>query len=195
MSDPSSSVAREAGRPDGPAYWYPGAPAAPSGHPEVTPTAPAYRGGMDAQAVSTELTRRLRELGIGHTVEIVHGSQADGVVVRSPYAEPVTVVEDQGRFALVARGADGGAKVIDTEIAAEAPVELLSLYLAFHTLWAMKRTVDAQGAPAVARRMPNLLTDQQLVIAFIAGSIASTDEAIRAYASGLMGTAANMLRS
>jgi hypothetical protein len=195
MSDPSSSVAREAGRPDGPAYWYPGAPATPSGAPEVASGAATFRGGMDAQAVSTELGRRLGSLGIGHSVEVVRGSNADGVTVRSPYAEPVTVVEDQGRFALVARGADGAAKVIDTEIAAEAPIELLSLYLAFHTLWAMKRTVDAQGAAAVTRRMPNLLTDQQLVIAFIAGSISSADEAVRAYASGLMGTAANMLRS
>jgi len=194
MSDPSNSVARDAGRPDGPAYWYPGAPATASGHPEVASAAAAYRGGMDAQAVSNELKQRLTSLGIGHSVEIVHGANADGVIVRSPYAEPVTVVEDQGRFALVARGADGTAKVIDTEIAAEAPVELLSLYLAFHTLWAMKRTVDAQGAATVARRMPNLLTDQQLVIAFIAGSIASADEGIRTYASGLMGTAANMLR-
>jgi hypothetical protein len=194
MSDPSSSVAREAGRPDGPAYWYPGAPAAASGAPEVASGAATFRG-MDAQAVSDELGRRLGSLGIGHSVEVVRGSNADGVTVRSPYAEPVTVVEDQGRFALVARGADGGAKVIDTEIAAEAPIELLSLYLAFHTLWAMKRTVDAQGAAAVTRRMPNLLTDQQLVIAFIAGSISSADEGIRTYASGLMGTAANMLRS
>ncbi|GAB3402246.1 hypothetical protein GCM10027515_11750 [Schumannella luteola] len=199
MADDSISLSRDAAaRPDGPSWWYPGAPtgraaAADEGR-EVEGSA-RYARGMDARAVASELTARLAQLGIGHTVEVVQGAQADGVLVRSPYAEPVTVVENDSRFTLVARGSDGGAKLVDTELAAEAPVELLALYLAFHSLWAMKRTVDRHGPEAVARRMPNLLTHQQLVITFIAASLTSPEDGIRTYATGLMTTATNMLRA
>lgn len=182
-----TAVTRDAGRPDGPSWFYPAA----SAHPELTPPAPR----MDAAAVHAELIDRLTALGIGHAVELVHGRHADGVLVRSRYTEPVTVVEDEGRFALVARASDGSPKIIDTELAASAPVEQLALYLAFHSLWAMKRLLDRHGAEAVARRTPELLTHQQLVLAFIAASIASPDDAVRVYASALMGNATSMLRA
>lgn len=186
MTDASSAVARDAGRPDGPSWFYPGA----ARHELDAAPAP-----LDAIAVSGELGERLGELGIGHGVEVVHGRSADGVLVRSRYAEPVTVVHDEGRYALVARAADGSPRLIDTELAASAPVEQLALYLAFHSLWAMKRLLDRHGAESVARRTPELLTHQQLVLAFIAASIGSTDDAVRGYASGLMGNATAMLKS
>ncbi|MBI5159881.1 MAG: hypothetical protein HY996_00430 [Micrococcales bacterium] len=182
-----TAVTQEAGRPDGPSWFYP----ASAAQQELTPVLPA----MDAGAVHAELADRLAALGIGHTVELVHGRAADGVLVRSRYAEPVTVVDDEGRFALVARASDGSPKVIDTELAASAPVEQLALYLAFHSLWAMKRLLDRHGAEAVARRTPELLTHQQLVLAFIAASIASADDTVRGYASALMGNATSMLRA
>lgn len=192
-----SAVARNGGAPDEPSWFYPsaGAPAGPASaeQPELEPRATAAP--MDARAVSAELASRLDALGIGHSVEIVHGRHADGVLVRSRYAEPVTVVQDAGRFALVARAADGSPRVIDTELPASAPLEQLALYLAFHSLWAMKRLLDRHGAEAVARRTPELLTHQQLVLAFIAASIASSDDAVRNYASALMGNATNMLKA
>lgn len=149
---------------------------------------------MDTERVRVGLSAELDSLGIGHGVETVHGAHADGVLVRSPYSEPLTVVEDSGRFALVARGVDGQAKVIDTELSATGSLELLGLYLAFHSLWAMKRLVDRDGAEAVARRMPALLTHQQLALAFIATAIGSTDPAVREYATGLMASATRMLK-
>lgn len=150
---------------------------------------------MDTERVRAGLAAELDRLGIGHGVETVHGAHADGVLVRGPYSEPLTVVEDRGSYALVARGADGQAKVIDTELAASAPLELLGLYLAFHSLWAMKRLVDRDGAETVARRMPGLLTHQQLALAFIATAIGSGDPVVREYASGLMASATRMLKS
>lgn len=199
MADDSIHLSRDAApRPDGPSWWYPGAPGARQAEPEVARElegSTRYPRGMDARAVASELTARLAQLGIGHSVEVVQGAQADGVLVRSPYADAVTVVDNDGKYTLVARGGDGGAKLVDTELASEAPVELLALYLAFHSLWAMKRTVDRHGPEAVARRMPNLLTHQQLVITFIAASLTSPEDGIRTYATGLMTTATNMLRA
>lgn len=149
---------------------------------------------MDARAVTAELQTRLAELGIGHTVEFVSGSNADGVMVRSPYAEPVTVVEDANRFQLVTRGADGGAKLVDTELSVSDPVALLALYLAFHSLWAMKRTVDLHGPARVGAVLPQLVTHQQLTMAYLAEGVAVDDEVVSGYALSLLGSAAAMLR-
>ncbi len=192
MPEVPSSLDRDA-RPDGPSWWYPGAPADSTSGPD-TPAVASYARTMDAHAVASELQARLALLGIGHQVDFIAGSKADGVQIRSPYTDAVTVVENEGNYTLVARAGDGSAKLVDTELAVGAPVELLALYLAFHSLWSMKRMVDRHGAEAIARRLPNLMTHQQLVIAFIAGSLTSGEEGIRSYATGLLGTATSMLR-
>lgn len=192
MPEDTSSLTRDA-RPDGPSWWYPGAPDGSSSSPDAV-AVESQAHGMDARAVASELQARLAHLGIGHQVDFVAGSKADGVQIRSPYTEAVTVVENEGNYTLVARAGDGSAKLVDTELAVGAPVELLALYLAFHALWSMKRMVDRHGAEAIARRLPNLMTHQQLVIAFIAGSLGSREEGIRSYATGLMGNATSMLR-
>ena len=149
---------------------------------------------MDAQRVAADLLARLNELGIGHEVEFIAGAAASGVQVRSPYADPVTVVEHEGNFQLVTRAADGSAKLVDTELSASGSVELLALYLAFHSLWAMKRTLDLHTIPVVATRMPELLTHQQLALAFIAAAVPSDDADVAGYATSLLGSAAAMLR-
>lgn len=144
--------------------------------------------------MTEDLRARLQRLNIGHQVEFVAGAAAEGVIVRGPYADPVTVVEHAGNYQLVASDAAGQTKVIDTEISATASTELVALYLAFHSLWAMKRLVDRHGPEAVARTMPQLSTHQQLVIAFIAGSIASSDQNAASYAQGLLQNATTMLQ-
>jgi hypothetical protein len=124
----------------------------------------------------------------------MEGASAAGVLVRSPYADPVTVVEHAGSLQLVTRGADGGAKLVDTELTASAPAQTLALYLTFHSLWAMKRTVDLHGSATVAARLPKLVDHQQLALAYIAGSVSSSDAEIAGYATALMSSAATMLR-
>lgn len=154
-----------------------------------------YPRNVDARALNDELRSRLGALSIGHQVEHVAGAAAEGVIVRGPYAEPMTVVEHEGRFQLVTRAGDGSTKLVDTELPSSQPVELLSLYLAFHSLWAMKRLVDRNGPEAVARRLPDLGRHQQLVLAFIAGSLTSSDTEIVSYAQGLMSNATAMLQA
>jgi hypothetical protein len=149
---------------------------------------------VDARALTSELTARLRALGIGHEVEFVEGAAAQGTIVRGPYADPVTVVEHDGRYQLVTRGGDGKTAVVDTEIETTRPLDLLALYLAFHSLWAMKRLVDRNGVEAVARRLPDLSRHQQLTIAFIATSLTSADPEVVGYAQGLMTNATAMLQ-
>lgn len=145
--------------------------------------------------MTTELRERLTRLGIGHTVEYVAGAAAEGVVVRGPYADPVTVVEHENRYHLVALDAAKQTKLVDTELPSSDPPELVALYLAFHSLWAMKRLVDRNGAEAVARRLPMLSTHQQLSIAFIASSLTSSDPAVVTYAQGLLANATAMLQA
>jgi len=150
---------------------------------------------VDARALTTDLQARLGTLGIGHEVEHVSGAAAEGVMVRGAYADPITVVEHVGRYHLVTRGADGQTKLIDTELEVTRPRDLLALYLAFHSLWAMKRLVDRNGPEAVARRLPDLGRHQQLTLAFIATSLTSADSEVVGYAQGLLSNATAMLQA
>lgn len=148
---------------------------------------------MDAAQLARELTTQFETVGIGHEISLAPGGA--GVVVLSRYADPMAIVESGGRFQMVAQTAPGDATTIETDLAADSPSAMVTLYLTFHSLWSIHRLVGRLGALAAVRQHPSLPAHKSLLVAHIGVSTSDPDPLVADYARALMENARTMLRA
>lgn len=142
---------------------------------------------MDATALVRSLSTQFAHVGIGQ--EVLLAPASGGIVVRSEYAEPITVIGEGATFRLMASGGRG----IDTRIRLDQPLELLGLYIAFHALWSIHRLIERIGAADAVHQHPRVAFHSSQIVAHLGMQTASRDDEVSAYARRLLGDARTML--